>query len=392
MALVLLLILNVAGFALLAWLLSKSEKGNPLEVPLAVLHAEVQRGEGVFRSELVQLRRELTHVGDRVDARLREARDSIDARCSSLENESRAQLEKIRFTVDEKLQATLETRLTESFRVVSERLSEVHQGLGEMQSLAVGVGDLKRVLSNVKSRGVLGEVQLESLLSELLTPEQYVKNVKPNPLSDLIVEFAVRLPGGDNGPVFLPMDAKFPLDAYADVADARDGGHREALVVAQKALANRVRKQAQDIASKYIAPPHTTDFAILFIPVESVFGELLAMPGFFEELQRELRVLLAGPTTLSAQLTSLRMGFRTLAIEERASQVWELLGAVKSQFHIFSELLVRTQKKLHEASSVIDSAETRTRVIARKLKAVETMSAESAALTLGLDEGEDASR
>jgi DNA recombination protein RmuC len=286
----------------------------------------------------------------------------------------------MRATVDEKLHATLEARLGESFKQVAERLEQVHRGLGEMQTLAQGVGDLKRVLGNVKTRGVFGEVQLLGLLEQVFTPEQYGVNVATRPGSNERVEFAIRLPGreaGVNGahgaPVWLPIDAKFPREDYERLLDAQERADREAADAASKALELRIRDEARTIRAKYLQPPHTTDFAVLFVPTEGLYAELLRRPGLNEALMKDHHVTLAGPTTLLAMLNSLQMGFRTLAIEQRSSEVWTVLGAVKTEFAKFGDVLAKTKKKLDEASNSIGAAEVRTRAMARQLRTVEAL-------------------
>jgi DNA recombination protein RmuC len=283
----------------------------------------------------------------------------------------------MRRTVDEKLHATLEQRLGESFRLVSERLEQVHRGLGEMQTLAAGVGDLRRVLTNIKTRGVWGEIQLGRLLAEMLTVDQYAANVAVRPDSNERVEFAIRLPGkgmdAEKREVWLPIDAKFPLEDYQRLIDAQEVSDMAAMEEAAKALETRIRTEAKSIREKYIAPPATTDFAILYLPVEGLYAEALRRPGLIDTLQRQWRVTLAGPTTLAALLNSLQMGFRTLAIEQRSSEVWAVLGAVKTEFGKFGAALAHTRKKLEEASSSIDKAEVRTRVLNRCLKNVEAL-------------------
>ncbi|WP_304457963.1 DNA recombination protein RmuC [Alicyclobacillus sendaiensis] len=303
---------------------------------------------------------------------LEAVRDTVERRLQYLQEENRKELERMRTTVDEKLHQTLERRLGESFQLVSQRLEQVHQGLGEMQSLAAGVGDLKRVLSNVKARGILGEVQLENLLDQLMSPEQYARNVAVKPGSDERVDFAIRLPGreGDD-PVWLPIDAKFPLEDYQRLVEAQEAGDQAAFLEAAKALEARIRDEAKSIRQKYIAPPHTTEFALLFLPMEGLFAEVLRRSGLWESLSREYRVMVTGPTTLAALLNSLQMGFRTLAIQKRSSEVWQLLGAIRTEFGKFGDLLARTRKKLEEASNAIDRAATRSRQIERKLVAVE---------------------
>jgi DNA recombination protein RmuC len=281
----------------------------------------------------------------------------------------------MRATVDEKLHATLEQRLGESFRQVAERLEQVHQGLGEMQVLARDVGALNRVLTNVKTRGVFGEVQLAGLLEQVLAPDQYAANVETVPGSGARVEFAIRLPGrrDDGRPLWLPIDAKFPREDYERLLDAHERADPAGVDAAAKAIESRLRLEARTIREKYVAAPHTTDFAILFVPTEGLYAEALRRPGLVESLQREHRITLAGPTTLLATLSSLQMGFRTLALEQRSAEVWQVLGAVKTEFAKFGDVLAKTKKKLDEASATIDAAEVRTRAMARQLKTVEAL-------------------
>jgi DNA recombination protein RmuC len=302
-------------------------------------------------------------------------RGTVGQSLEKIRIENADKLEQMRRTVDEKLHATLEQRLSESFKVVSERLELVHKGLGEMQSLAAGVGDLKKVLSNVKNRGVMGEVQLAALLEQILTPEQYETNVATRPGSRDRVEFAIKLPGGrdSEGTVWLPIDAKFPTEDYQRLQEAQDAADPAAVEAAAKALEARIRLEAKAIAEKYLAPPATTDFGLLYLPFEGLYAEVLRRPGLFEALQRDWRVTLCGPTTLSALLNSLQMGFRTLAIEKRSSEVWQVLGAVKSEFGRFAEVLARTKSQLQTVANSIDAAEVRTRQIERKLRDVEAL-------------------
>ncbi len=301
-------------------------------------------------------------------------RSTVGQSLEKIRIENADKLEQMRRTVDEKLHATLEQRLSESFKQVSERLEQVHKGLGEMQSLAAGVGDLKKVLSNVKNRGVMGEVQLAALLEQILTPEQYETNVATKPDSRERVEFAIKLPGRDReSVVWLPLDAKFPTEDYQRLQEAQDAADPVAVEVAAKALEARIRLEAKTIADKYLAPPATTDFGLLYLPFEGLYAEVLRRPGLFEALQRDYRVTLCGPTTLSALLNSLQMGFRTLAIEKRSSEVWQVLGAVKSEFGRFGEVLANTKRQLQTVANSIDAAETRTRQIERKLKDVEAL-------------------
>ncbi|MBC7990649.1 MAG: DNA recombination protein RmuC [Luteimonas sp.] len=306
--------------------------------------------------------------------RLGELRTTLENKLRELQVDNAAKLEQMRATVDEKLQTTLETRLGESFRLVSERLEQVQRGLGEMQQLATGVGDLKRVLTNVRTRGTFGEVQLGALLEQVLTIEQYETNCITVPGSSERVEFAVRLPGTHSDkPIRLPIDAKFPREDYERLMDAQDRVDVEAVAVSSAALERQVRIEAKRICEKYVAPPHTTDFALLFLPTEGLYAEVLRRPGLFESLQRDQRVILVGPTTLLALLNSLQMGFRTLAIEQRSSEVWQLLGTVKAEFGKFAGILEKTRDQLDTVRNSIDKAGVRTRAIEKQLKGVETL-------------------
>jgi DNA recombination protein RmuC len=310
----------------------------------------------------------------------------VDQRLLSLQTDNAAKLEQMRQTVDEKLQTTLETRLGESFRLVSERLEQVHKGLGEMQNLASGVGDLKRVLSNVTTRGAWGEVQLENLLAQILAPEQYERNVATTGTSER-VEFAIKLPGKDGkgaDPVWLPVDAKFPMETYQRLASAAERGDAEAVEVSARELEGVVRACAKTFSGKYLAPPRTTDFGILFLATEGLYAEALRRPGLAESLQSDFRVVIAGPTTFAALLNSLQMGFRTLAIQQRSSEVWKLLGDVKSQFGKYSQVLATIRKRLDQATQTVDDAAIRTRAIEKRLKDVETSDEEETAATLHL--------
>jgi len=318
------------------------------------------------------------------EKRMAEMRATLESRLGAIQQDNAAKLEQMRATVDEKLQSTLESRLGQSFKQVSDQLEAVQRGLGEMQHLATGVGDLKRVLSNVKRRGILGEVQLGSLLEDLLTTEQYAANVATVPGSSERVEFAIRMPGQEDGEqVYLPIDSKFPVEDYQRLLDAQDAADADAAAQAGRALEARMREEAKRIRTKYVAAPHTTDFAVLFVPTEGLYAEVLRRPGLFESLQRELRVVVAGPTTLSALLNSLQMGFRTLAIAKRSSEVWKLLGAVKSEFGKFGLVLEKAERQLNTVSRSISEAGKKTRTIERKLRGVETLSDENAHDLLG---------
>ena len=331
---------------------------------------------------------QLSRLTDSNERRFESLRRAIEERLVVMQGDNALKLEEMRRTVDEKLHATLEQRLGESFKLVSDRLEQVHRGLGEMQTLATGVGDLKRVLTNVKTRGTWGEVQLEALLDQLLTAEQYARNVATRPNRLDRVEFAIRLPGlaasGDEQrPVWLPIDAKFPLEDYQRLVEAQERSDLPALDSATRALEARLREEARKIRDKYVEPPHTTDFAILYLPTEGLYAEVLRRPGLVDALQRDLRICVAGPTTLAALLNSLQMGFRTLAIERRSSEVWAVLGAVKTEFGKFGEALELTRRKLDQASRSIESAGIRTRQIERKLKGIEALPTNEAQLQLG---------
>ncbi len=340
-----------------------------------------------FSRQLAELtganERRLIELRETVDAKLGEIRQTVETRLDSLQKDNSEKLEKMRATVDEKLHETLEKRLGESFKQVADRLEQVHKGLGEMQTLAAGVGDLKRVLTNVKTRGTWGEVQLGMLLEQTLTSEQYEKNVATKPGSRDRVEFAIRLPGQGEAPVWLPVDSKFPVEDYERLVQAAERADPQAVEEAAKALETRLRNEARSIRDKYVDPPSTTDFAILFLPTEGLFAEALRRPGLSEALQREFRVTIAGPTTLSAMLNSLQMGFRTLAIEKRSSEVWTVLGAVKTEFGRFGEVLAATKRQLQSVTNSIDAAEVRTRAMERRLKGVEALPETEAQKLLG---------
>jgi DNA recombination protein RmuC len=323
--------------------------------------------------------------------RLAEVRATMEAQLAQLQQSNTAKLDEMRRTVDEKLQSTLEARLGESFKQVADRLEQVHKGLGEMQTLAVGVGNLQRVLTNVKTRGVFGEVQLEALLEQVLTPEQYARQVETKPRSGQRVDFAIRFPGrgSEGAPVWLPIDAKFPRDDYERLLDAHERVDPGAAELAARALEARIRTEAKSIAENYLAAPHTTDFAILFLPVESLYAEVLRRPGLMDAIQRQHRVTLAGPTTLLAMLNSLHMGFRTLALEQQASEVWKVLGAVKTEFERYGEWVARIKEQVAKASDTLDKADTRAKQMRLALRKVEALpEAQSQALLPAADEGD----
>jgi DNA recombination protein RmuC len=318
---------------------------------------------------------QLQSVSESNARRMVEVRETLEKQLAQLQQTNSAKLDEMRKTVDEKLQTTLEARLGESFKQVADRLEQVHKGLGEMQSLAVGVGSLQRVLTNVKTRGMFGEVQLEALLEQVLTVDQYAKQVETKPRSGQRVDFAIRFPGrGDDGsPVWLPVDAKFPRDDYERLLDAHERVDPIAVEAAGKALEARIRAEAKSIAENYLAAPHTTDFAILFLPVESLYAEVLRRPGLMDAIQRQYRVTLAGPTTLLAMLNSLHMGFRTLALEQQASEVWKVLGAVKTEFERYGEWVARIKEQVAKASDTLDKADTRAKQMRLALRKVEAL-------------------
>jgi DNA recombination protein RmuC len=372
---VLLLLLIGLGVLVAVLLAAVRNLGSALRERIDALERSHERIDRTVREDGRALREEvfrsITGVSALVQQQLDSVRSTVDSRLKSIQDDNAAKLEHMRATVEEKLQGTLERRLGESFRLVSERLEKVHQGLGEMQALAEGVGDLKKVLTNVKARGTWGEVQLGALLEQMLSPGQYERNV---PVTGTLerVEFAVRLPGNESGDVWLPIDAKFPQEDYQRLVAASEACDAEAVEACSKQLEARLRVSARDIAAKYVLPPRTTDFAILYLATEGLYAEALRRPGLAEALQREYRVTLAGPTTLCALLNSLQMGFRTLAIQRRSSEVWEVLGAVQSEFAKYAGTLTRVQKKLAEAANTVDDAARRTRVLEKTLRRVET--------------------
>jgi len=372
----------------------REEQSQALDRLAKTLAAQLAQLGSLQGQQLESFAQQLSRLTQSNEQRFEQLRLAIEARLGAMQADNATKLEEMRKTVDEKLHATLEQRLGDSFKLVSERLEQVHRGLGEMQTLAAGVGDLKKVLTNVKTRGTWGEVQLEALLDQVLTAEQFEKNVATRPKSNDRVEFAIRLPGrelggageggeGDNRPVWLPIDAKFPMEDYQRLVEAQDRADPLAVEVAAKALEMRLRDEAKKIREKYVEPPYTTDFAILYLPTEGLYAEVLRRPGLADALQRDWRISIAGPTTLAALLNSLQMGFRTLAIEKRSSEVWGVLGAIKTEFGKFGEALEATRKKLEQATKSIDAAGVRTRQIERKLKGVEALPMVEAQARLG---------
>ena len=341
----------------------------------------VTRMENASKSQNEQLNTITKNNNDSI----RHLNETVEKKLAQMQDNNEKKLEQMRATVDEKLHKTLETRLSESFKTVSERLEQVHKGLGEMQSLAQGVGDLKKVMSNVKTRGILGELQLSSILEQIIPPSQYEKNIATKPGSRDVVEYAIKLPGKDDHPVYIPVDAKFPIEAYNRLLDAYDAADTNAVALASKEIETAIKKSAKDIHEKYIYPPNTTDFGIMFLPVEGLYAEVVRNTALFETLQNEYKILVAGPTTLSALLTSLQMGFKTVAIEKRASEVWNVLGAVKTEFVKFSEVLDKAQKKINQASNDMDKlVGARTKKIMVQLNKIEQVDD-----VVLLDEGDD---
>ncbi|MFP5466402.1 MAG: DNA recombination protein RmuC [Gammaproteobacteria bacterium] len=353
-----------------------------------------------FAQQLLQLRgtlsdtltRQLQDLSEANARRMAEVRATLEAQLGQLQQSNAAKLDEMRATVDEKLQSTLETRLGESFKQVAERLEQVHKGLGEMQHLAQGVGDLKHLLSNVKTRGMFGEAQLGALLEQVLAPDQYATQVATRPGSRNVVDFAIRLPGrGEDGaPCWLPIDAKFPNEDYERLLEAQQRADAEGAELAARGLEQRIRLEAKSMAEKYLEPPDTTDFAILFLPTEGLYAEVLRRPGLMEALQRDHRVTLAGPTTLMAMLNSLQMGFRTLALETRSSEVWQVLGAVKTEFGKFGDVLARVKNQTQTVLNTLDAAEVRSRAMGRALKGVEALPQDRAQALLPLEGGDGA--
>lgn len=352
---------------------NREELGKALKSFEQNFNANVKEFNELQRQKFSTLNEQLDKLVRSTEEKLNQMRETVEGKLKALQDDNTQKLEKIRATVEEKLHDTLEKRLGESFKLVSDRLEQVHKGLGEMQSLAAGVGDLKKALVNVKARGMLGEIQLESILEEILSPEQYGKNVAVKPSSGERVEFAVKMPGRDEEAVWLAIDAKFPTEDYQRLLEAYEQADPIIIEGAAKQLENSIKKCAKDIRDKYIDPPSTTDFAVMFLPFEGLYAEVLRRTGLFELLMRDFRVAITGPTTLAAFLNSLQMGFRTLAIEKRSSEVWTLLSAVKTEFGKFGAVLEKTRQKLVAATNTIDDASVRTRAIERKLRDVQEL-------------------
>jgi DNA recombination protein RmuC len=355
---------------------SRQEIGSILKSSSDSQLRQMSEVAGMQKDQLDSFSKQLLALTRLNEDKLESLRKTIEAQLRAMQEDNSRKLEQMRSVVDEKLQSTLEKRLGDSFKQVSERLEQVYKGLGEMRSLATGVGDLKKVLTNVRTRGTWGEIRLSHILEQILTPDQYEVNVATKKGSNERVEFAIKLPGqaaDKEKVVWLPIDSKFPQEDYQRLLDAQEAADKTQAEISVKNLEVRVKAEAKAIQQKYIDPPNTTDFGIMFLPVEGLYAEVLRRPGLCDSLQRDYRIVVTGPTTLAALLNSLQMGFRTLAIEKRSSEVWELLGAVKTQFSKFGEVLAKTKKKLQEASNTIDQAEVRTRVISRKLSKVQEL-------------------
>ena len=353
----------------------REELRNNLAAVEKKLEDNAKAQQNVLRQQFDDLLKQLHNQGKTSLEAVKDVRETIEKQLKEIREDNGKRLEEMRKTVDEKLQDTLEKRLGESFKQVSERLEQVHKGLGEMQSIASGVGDLKKVLTNVKTKGILGEYQLANIIEQLLPREQYEENVATRPGSTERVEFAIRMPGNsDDDVVWLPIDSKFPLNGYEELLNAREAGDLDAILSAEKALTATLEKFAKDISEKYVEAPHTTDFGVMFLPIESLYAEVLRHPGVFETLQRKYRITVTGPTTMSALLNSLQMGFRTLAVTKRSSEVWKILEAVKTEFGKFSNQLEKVDKQLSTAKkSLEDLRSTRTNVMQRRLKNVGTL-------------------
>jgi len=372
----------IAGAGIVAVVFALARRGRKDDAELIsrleLLERAQERGERLIREEMGRSREENANAAKtqrgELTASLESVRGIVDQRLKQLHEENTGQLEKMRATVDEKLQGTLEKRLGESFKLVSERLEQVHQGLGAMRQLASDVGGLQKVLANVKTRGGWGEVQLGNLLEQLLTADQFSRNVQTRDETSERVDFAIRLPGDENGaPVWLPIDSKFPTEDYQRLLVAQDNGDSESIETAMKGLETQLRKSAKDICGKYINPPRTTDFALMFLPTEGLYAEAIRRVGLVEQVQRDCRVIFAGPTTLAALLNSLQMGFRTLAIQKRSSEVWNLLSGVKTEFGKFGEALSSVKDKLDQAARKMEDVDVRSRAITKKLRAVEEL-------------------
>lgn len=364
---ILLCVLSAITLALIVFLLIKRSSGSASETAqLSSAVTAAQKAIGDMQYNQLEA----------MNRRVEELKTQLERQITEIRRENNAQLERMQKTVDEKLQETLDARISKSFSIVNERLEQVYKGLGEMQNIARSVGDLKKVFSNVKSRGILGEMQLGAILSEILAPEQYTENIATVPGSKNVVEFAIRLPDSDGAITYMPIDSKFPADTYSALLDAQENGNKQDVETAAKILRQRILAEAKDIHEKYVSPPYTTDFAIMFLPAEGLYAEAVNR-GLIEELQNTYKIMLAGPSTMAAMLSSIRMGFKTMAIEKRSAEVWEILGAVKTEFGKFNAILDATRKRLNQANDELDKlVGVRTRAIVRKLNSVELLDAD----------------
>lgn len=399
--LLILILLTVINILITIFKSPKTSHG--LHDKLSKIEQEITRVDSIIRDEFsrnrnetekssrehrLELSQSLDNFEQKLNLNFKEIREVVENKLKDIQEDNNKKLEEMRKTVDEKLQETVEKRFDSSFKIISERLEQVHKGLGEMQTLASGVGDLKKVLTNVKTRGNLGEIQLATILDQILSPQQFIQNAQVKKNSQQRVEFAIKLPNknSDNQDLLLPIDSKFPVEDYLRFIEAMDNLEnysKSELENLSKQFENSVKRNAKDIREKYINPPFTTDFAIMFVPTESLYAEILRRPGLFEFLQKEYKITVVGPTNLVAFLSSLQMGFKTLAIEKRSSEVWEILGAVKTEFSRFGKILDKTKKKLQEASNVIDTASVRSRAIERKLKTVQELPEDDSVKVLG---------
>ncbi|MDO8581103.1 MAG: DNA recombination protein RmuC [Candidatus Omnitrophota bacterium] len=387
------LVVSIVNVALLFFLISReTNRGREQEKIERLIREEMGQNRLESSKNLEGLTQHLLKLTDMNEQKLEKIREVVEFRLKTLQEDNNRKLEQMRETVDEKLHSTLEKRLGDSFKIVSDLLGKVHQGLGEMQTLASGVGDLKKVLTNVKTRGIWGEIQLGNLLEQMLTADQYEKNVVTKLGSRDPVEFAIKLPGKDGSVVYIPIDAKFPKEDYERLLAAQEECNIAVIEEAGKAIESRIKLEAKKIREKYIDPPHTTDFAFLYLPIEGLYAEVLRRPGLSDILQREYRVSIAGPTTISAILNALQMGFRTLAVEKRAGDVWRKLGDVKNEFGKFGEILQKTKEKLDSASKSIDLAASKSRTIERKLKDVQDLPSPADQINLIEEQPTDPSR
>lgn len=399
----LILLILLTAINLLISIFRSPKTSNDLNDKFTKIEQEITRVDSIIRDEFsrnrneiekssrehrLELSQSLDKFEQKLNLNFKEIREVVENKLKDIQEDNNKKLEEMRKTVDEKLQETVEKRFDSSFKIISERLEQVHKGLGEMQTLASGVGDLKKVLTNVKTRGNLGEIQLATILDQILSPQQFIQNAQVKKNSQQRVEFAIKLPNknSENQDLLLPIDSKFPIEDYLRFIEAMDhleNYSKSELENLSKQFENSVKRNARDIREKYINPPITTDFAIMFVPTEGLYAEILRRPGLFESLQKEYKITVVGPTNLVAFLSSLQMGFKTLAIEKRSSEVWEILGAVKTEFSRFGKILDKTKKKLQEASNVIDTASVRSRAIERKLKTVQELPEDDSVKVLG---------